>query len=78
MLFSIFSTGTVFFTDAVDLKRNCKSKMIPPLGKACDPKTCQENAKKSSSADGFHCPYAACIIQGRCVAGGCERLVCKK
>ena len=68
----------VFFTDVVAAKKNCTSEKLPTQGKACDPKTCDQNAKKDSDADGFRCPYAACIIQGRCVAGACQRIVCEK
>ncbi|KAG0512578.1 hypothetical protein BDA96_10G026500 [Sorghum bicolor] len=64
-------------SDAVAVKKRCTSKKIPTLG-ACDPKTCDQNAKKDSVADGFRCPYAACIIQGRCVAGSCQRIICEK
>ncbi|KXG30081.1 hypothetical protein SORBI_3004G132200 [Sorghum bicolor] len=64
-------------SDAVALKKVCTSKKIPPQGKACDPKTCHENAKKDFTAGGARCPdHSSCYVQGHCVAGGCQRIVC--
>nr|AWA44880.1 hypothetical protein SS53D02_000012 [Saccharum spontaneum] len=67
----------ILASDAVAANKNCTSKKIPTRGKACDPKTCQEDAKKDFDNDGFRCPHAACTVQGRCVAGSCQRIVCK-
>ena len=51
-------------------------KKIPPQGKACDPQTCHENAKKDFTAGGARWPdHSSCYVQGHCVAGGCQRIV---